>query len=106
MPNRLSEKQGRCLDLVAQGYTSKEISKMIGVSPYTVDAHIGRAMRTLGTHSRKETARNYLQYKKCAETDLSAEFTKKPVMNRRFSFLQHIAAGIVAIFAASARMIH
>jgi len=54
---RLSERQRECLRLVYQRFTSKEIGLKLGVAPDTVDQHIKRAMRTLGTGSRAEAAR-------------------------------------------------
>lgn len=106
MPNRLSEKQGRCLDLVAQGYTSKEIGKMIGISPFTVDAHVCRAMRTLGSHSRKETARCYQEYQKLLQNQQSIEERPSFSVTRHVPFLQQFAAGLVAVIAASSRLLH
>ncbi|MDO7836970.1 helix-turn-helix transcriptional regulator [Sphingobium sp. HBC34] len=54
---RLSDRQRECLRLVYQRFTSKEIGLKLEVAPDTVDQHIKRAMRTLGTGSRAEAAR-------------------------------------------------
>lgn len=59
---RLSERQRECLRLVYQRFTSKEIGLRLGVAPDTVDQHIKRAMRTLGTGSRAEAARLVFVY--------------------------------------------
>lgn len=54
---RLTERQKDCLRLVAQGYTSKEIGRKIGISPATVDNHVRAALDTLQVESRAEAAR-------------------------------------------------
>lgn len=55
--DRLSEQQKSCLRLVAEGMSSKEIAKAIGLSPQTVDSYLTRANAELGTSSRRESAR-------------------------------------------------
>jgi DNA-binding CsgD family transcriptional regulator len=54
---RLSERQRQCLDLVGQGFTSKEIGRQIGLSPSTVDNHIRAALERLGMTDRASAAR-------------------------------------------------
>jgi DNA-binding CsgD family transcriptional regulator len=54
---RLTERQKDCLRLVAQGYTSKEIGRKLGLSPSTVDNHILAATQAIGAVSRGEAAR-------------------------------------------------
>lgn len=54
---RLTERQKECLRLVGQGYTSKEISRQLGISPATVDNHVRAALDTLQVESRAEAAR-------------------------------------------------
>lgn len=64
MPNSdssLTPMQERCLVLVAQNRTSKEIAIELGLSHSTVDQYINRAMLTLGTPNRREAARLYAQ---------------------------------------------
>ncbi len=53
----LSEGQKKCLRLVAQGMSSKEIAKETGLSPPTVDTYLRQAMAKLGASSRREAAR-------------------------------------------------
>ncbi len=55
--NRLTERQRDCLSLVAQGFTSKEIGRQLGLSPSTVDNHILAAMQVLDSSSRGAAAR-------------------------------------------------
>jgi hypothetical protein len=38
--DRLSERQKQCLELVAAGYTSKQIARQLNLSPSTVDNHL------------------------------------------------------------------
>lgn len=54
---RLSERQRQCLDLVGQGFTSKEIGRQIGLSPSTVDNHIRAALERLNLTDRATAAR-------------------------------------------------
>jgi DNA-binding CsgD family transcriptional regulator len=53
----LSERQRQCMNLVAQRHTSKEIGRVLGLSPSTVDNHIQAAMERLGARSRAEAVR-------------------------------------------------
>jgi DNA-binding CsgD family transcriptional regulator len=55
--HRLTERQKDCLRLVAQGYTSKEIGRMLDLSPSTVDNHILAATQLLEAPSRAVAAR-------------------------------------------------
>lgn len=57
----LSGRQVECLALAAQGLTSKQIAKAIGLSPSTVDNHISSAVGRLGARNRVEAARFMLQ---------------------------------------------
>lgn len=49
---RLSGRQIECLKWIARGKSSWAISKILGVTPFTVDYHIKTAMAKLGTSSR------------------------------------------------------
>ena len=53
----LTKSQTRCLRLVGQGMSSKEIALETGLSPRTVDQYVNRAASTLGASSRREAAR-------------------------------------------------
>lgn len=55
--DRLTGRQKDCLRLVADGYTSKEIGRRLGISPSTVDNHVDRANEVLGLDNRNEAAR-------------------------------------------------
>ena len=54
---RLTDRQKECLRLVGQGYTSKEIGRVLQLSPSTVDNHILAAVQAVGAMSRGEAAR-------------------------------------------------
>jgi DNA-binding CsgD family transcriptional regulator len=56
---RLTAKQRACLDLLLERKTSKEIARILDVSKYTVDQHLFKARRLLGTPNRAQTAMRY-----------------------------------------------
>jgi DNA-binding CsgD family transcriptional regulator len=53
----LSEGQKACLRLVAQGMSSKEIAKALGLTPQTVDTYVKTSMARLGAPNRRDAAR-------------------------------------------------
>jgi DNA-binding CsgD family transcriptional regulator len=53
----LSEGQKAALALVAQYKSSKQIARMLGISPHTVDQRMKRVQAILGVSSRFEAAR-------------------------------------------------
>ena len=55
----LTGKQREVLDLLIQHKTSKEISRMLGISPHTVDQRINIARSKLGLGSRNQVAQEY-----------------------------------------------
>jgi len=57
--NALTAKQREVLDLLIQHKTSKEISRILGISPYTVDQRILLARGKLNVASRSEVAQAY-----------------------------------------------
>ncbi|MDX3901588.1 MAG: helix-turn-helix transcriptional regulator [Sphingobium sp.] len=54
---QLSDRQKRCLELVAQGMTSKEIAPLLDVTPGVVDNYIAAAVAKMGASGRREAAR-------------------------------------------------
>ena len=60
---RLTARQQDCIALVAQGRSSKEIARTLGISPSTVDNHVASAMHLLGFSSRAGIAKWYLEYR-------------------------------------------
>lgn len=55
--DKLSAPQRRCMLLVAQGYSSKEIGTKLGVSSNRIDKHVINARTLLGNALRHEAAR-------------------------------------------------
>jgi DNA-binding CsgD family transcriptional regulator len=53
----LTEGQKACLRLVDEHHTSKEIARILGISPFTVDQRLDAARRKLGAASRKDAAK-------------------------------------------------
>lgn len=54
---KLTDRQKDCLRLVAQGFTSKEIGRLLDLSPSTVDNHVTTAVQHLGAPNRGAAAR-------------------------------------------------
>lgn len=50
-PSILTQKEREVLQLIAEGYTSKEISNLLGTSIKTSETHRSNLMRKLGLHS-------------------------------------------------------
>ncbi len=57
----LTDGQRDCLRLVYNHMTSKDIARVLGVSPHTVDMRLRTAMKTLAVGSRIEAARLLVQ---------------------------------------------
>lgn len=51
-PIRLAPRQLDCIALVGRGKSNKEISRILGISPVTVNHYIDEAMRSYGAHKR------------------------------------------------------
>lgn len=70
----LTDGQRDCLRLVYQHKTSKDIARMLGVSPHTVDMRLRTAMKALGVASRIEAAQLLVQEEQALGIDLSAQY--------------------------------
>lgn len=57
----LTEGQKACLRLVYEHRTSKEIARILDISPYTVDQRLDAARRKLNAGSRAEAARLFVR---------------------------------------------
>ena len=57
---RLTDRQKDCLRLVGQGFTSKEIGRLLDLSPSTVDNHITGAVQAMDAPNRGAAARALL----------------------------------------------
>lgn len=64
----LTDGQRDCLRLVYNHMKSKDIARVLGVSPHTVDMRLRTAMKTLGVTSRIEAARLLVQEESGGET--------------------------------------
>lgn len=53
----LTDGQKACLRLVDDHHTSKEIARILGISPFTVDQRLDAARRKLNAPSRKDAAK-------------------------------------------------
>jgi DNA-binding NarL/FixJ family response regulator len=62
-PNSLTSREREVLQLVAEGYTNKEISKILTVSIKTVQAHRTNLMQKLNLHDRGELIKYAIQKK-------------------------------------------
>lgn len=60
VPPKLTDKQREALNLLIQHKTSKEISRILGISPHTVDQRIESAKRKFGAATRGELAQAYM----------------------------------------------
>ena len=73
MTTGLTEKQCEALDLVLQHYSSKEISRILGISPRSVDQRLDAARARLGAATRVEAARIYSEIMRGAPQSLTSE---------------------------------
>lgn len=65
--NKLSDGQRDCLRLVAENRSSKEIARILGISPHTVDQRLKRATAVLAVESRFEAARMFMRHARRCE---------------------------------------
>lgn len=59
---KLSDGQRDCLRLVAENWSSKEIARILAISPHTVDQRLKRAATILAVESRFEAARVFASH--------------------------------------------
>jgi DNA-binding CsgD family transcriptional regulator len=57
MVGKLSRREKQVLDLMALGFTSREICEELGISPRTVEIHRGKARLKLGARTSGEAIR-------------------------------------------------
>ncbi|NYH95364.1 helix-turn-helix domain-containing protein [Novosphingobium marinum] len=69
----LTAKQREVLDLLIEHKTSKQISRILGISPHTVDQRVKLAKAKFGLGNRAELARTYRELVE-SETVLSGDF--------------------------------
>lgn len=66
-PPTLTEKQAEVMHLVRQGYNSKQIGRLLHISPATVDQRADGARKKLGAATRGEAARLFAASKPMPE---------------------------------------
>ncbi len=59
--SQLTERERQIFDAVISGHRSKEIARMLGVSPRTVDAHRSNILRKTGARAAIDLVRLALQ---------------------------------------------
>jgi DNA-binding NarL/FixJ family response regulator len=55
----LSEREWEVLTHLAQGLTDREIAGRLGISPRTVETHVGSILHKLGVRNRAQAAARY-----------------------------------------------
>jgi DNA-binding CsgD family transcriptional regulator len=73
--SELTDGQKACLRLVDDHHTSKEIARILGISPFTVDQRLDAARRKLNAASRKDAAKMFAAFEKGV---LSEPFVYEP----------------------------
>ena len=77
---RLTSRQEACIALVAEGRSSKEIARELGISPSTVDNHIAAAINIVGSSNRTALANWYTQTRESENPRLDG---KQAINNHR-----------------------
>ena len=49
---RLTERQTKIVEMIAAGYTDKQLAGRLGMSPGTLRTHLDRMFRRFGVHTR------------------------------------------------------
>ncbi len=57
----LSEREAEVLRHLADGLTDREIAERLGISPRTVETHVGSVLHKLAVKNRAQAARRYLE---------------------------------------------
>lgn len=63
---RLSKRQEQIIELVAEGYSGKEVARLLGMSPKTVESHLQRVFDRCGVRSRAGVVARWMQSKHLA----------------------------------------
>ena len=83
----LTAKQRDVLDLLIEFKTSKEISRILQISPHTVDQRVEAAKTKLGAASRAELALIYRELAGASgRADLSALSAEPPAVSERLTY--------------------
>jgi DNA-binding NarL/FixJ family response regulator len=57
----LSDREQEVLRHLGDGLTDREIATRLGISPRTVETHVGSILHKLGVRNRAQAARRYLE---------------------------------------------
>ena len=71
--SELRERHRQVLDLVVEGYTSKQIGEKLGISPRTVENYRATVMEHVGVGNIAQLVRIALQLKMATNRDLTSE---------------------------------
>lgn len=63
---QLSRRQEQIIELVAEGYSGKEVARALGMSPKTVDTHIQRIFDRYGVRNRAGVVARWMASKHLA----------------------------------------
>jgi DNA-binding NarL/FixJ family response regulator len=63
---RMTRRERQVVDLVADGYSNKEIAERLHLSPYTVKSHVHNILEKLSLHTRVQIARYMRSTKEAA----------------------------------------
>lgn len=58
----LTDREREVLILIAEGYSTRQIAELLGISPKTVDVHRTNLMRKLNLHNRVEVTRYAIRH--------------------------------------------
>ncbi len=62
-PHKLTSREREVLQLIAEGYTNREIAELLHLSIKTVQSHRSKIMRKLGLHDRGELIKYAIQHR-------------------------------------------
>lgn len=89
----LSPRQKEILRLVAQGFSSKEIAQLLGVSTGTIETHIGNARARLNAPTRRAAARWVIEAdERAGKADARPPKTGTPIPNDPIRQIMGMAA--------------
>ena len=79
-PEMLSPRELVVLQLIARGYTSREIGNRLSISPHTVDTYRSRIMRKLHLNNRHEVVDYAIRHRILGNINIRNHQTHTPVM--------------------------
>ena len=89
----LTAREAELIELMAQGYSNKEIADRLFLSPHTVKTHLGRAFRKWGVRNRVEAATWWVRHGQTAANVDSRE-DARPASGFKMPRWRVLAAGV------------